>query len=285
LKTGLDRGVLPSDEVTRVLAESGYGLEQLMIALLPLAAKHSHNPISRFAVGAVALGMPPAVGIGEGSLYLGANFEFEQQVLSFSVHAEQSAVNNAWLNGEQGIRTLAVTSPPCGICRQFLAELPTTLRVIVSENAAPDHPREAHLSKLLPYAFGPKSLNKQGGLMQAEDHQLGLESHDDDLIQAALSACNSSYAPYTKAYAGVALLSQGKIYSGRYAENAAFNPSLLAIQSALAITKMQMSSSERLAISDVVLVERLAGQTSQRDATDLMLQSISPGTKLRYHTL
>jgi cytidine deaminase len=288
VEAGLVRGVLPSERVAQVLAESGYRLEQLMMALLPVAAGHAHTPVSHYPVGAVALGMP-ATGRGPGSLYLGANFEFESQVLCFSIHAEQSAANNAWLNRELGIRTIAVTAAPCGLCRQFLTELTTqeeALRVITSETTAGDDAYEAHaLSGLLPSAFGPDDLGVQGGLMQAENHELALEN-TDPLVQTALSACNSCYAPYTKAYAGVALRgADDKIYAGQYAENAAYNPSLLAIQSALAFMTMQTGPAAGLTILDAVLVERAAGRTSQREATRLMLESISPGTELRCHAV
>src|SRR6202008_4872975 len=129
------------------------------------AAAYASVPISRYAVGAVALGLPHAG--GPGNLYLGANFEFASQILGFTVHAEQSATNNAWAQGEHGIGILAVNAAPCGICRQFLNELTTheTLKVIVRKNVSSEDSYEAHtLPSLLPYAFGPGHLNVQGGL-------------------------------------------------------------------------------------------------------------------------
>ena len=43
-----------------------------------------------------------------------------------------------------------------------------------------------------------------------------------------------SYAPYSKSFAGVAVRTRdGRIFSGAYAENAAFNPSLSPLQAAL----------------------------------------------------
>jgi cytidine deaminase len=220
-------------------------------------------------------------------LYLGANFEFANQALSFTIHAEQSAVNNAWLHDEQGIASLAVNAAPCGICRQFLNELTTdsTLKVIVSKSGGSVASHQAlPLSSLLPDAFGPLDLGVQAGLMRAEDHQLRLNA-TDPIVLAALGACNTSYAPYTEVYAGVALRgADGMIYSGRYAENAAYNPSLLAIQSALASMNIQMDTGS-LSVMDAVLVERSRGPINQREVTRLILESINPGAKLTYYSV
>jgi cytidine deaminase len=286
VKASLVRGVLPSDRVAQIIAELGYSLEQLMIALLPVAAAHAHIPISRSAVGTVALGLPRAD--GPGNLYLGANFEFASQVLWFTIHAEQSAANNAWLHGEEGIDTLAVNAAPCGICRQFLNELTTNrnLKVLTSKNGCSvDTEKTYPLSRLLPDAYGPGDLGIRGGLMRAEDHRLELNTTDPVLL-AALAACNNSYAPYTEVYAGIALrAADGAIYRGRYAENAAYNPSLLAIQSALASMKMQIGPAARLSIVEAVMVERSLGSISQREVTRLVLESISPTSTLTYYSI
>lgn len=291
LGVGLVRGVLPSDGVAECLAELGWGVEQLMTALLPLAAAHALAPISNFTVGAVALGMPPAgANRGPGSLYLGANVEFRGEALPFTIHAEQSATNNAWLHGEQGVRILAVNAVPCGICRQFLKELTTangSLKVIHSQSA--DQSGNSYetypLSALLPKAFGPGDLGVHGGLMRAEDHQLTLDA-TDPLAQAALAAANSCYAPYTQAYAGVALRGADQnIYPGRYAENAAFNPSLLSVQSALAFMRMQSGAAADWRITEAVLVEASSEHTSQREVTRLLLESVGPGARLTYYAL
>jgi cytidine deaminase len=257
-----------------------------MVALLPVAAARANIPISRHAVGAVALGLPRDG--GPGGLYLGANFEFAGQVLGFTIHAEQSAVNSAWLHGEHGIGALAINAAPCGMCRQFLHELTinSTLRILTRMNAGPVGSHETQLlSRLLPAAFGPEDLGVDGGLMRAENHRFELETTEPGVL-AALAACNASYAPYTHAYAGVALCdADGNVYAGRYAENAAYNSSLLAIQSALAVMRIQTGAAERLSISKAVLVERSVGPTSQRDVTRTMLESISPTIRLAYHSV
>src|SRR5688500_5239157 len=101
-----NRGVLPAEAVAR-LAGSPAKIGKLMMELLPLAEEFAVTPLSGFSVGAVAAGLPQ----GDRpwcSLYLGANLELGNSALSFTTHAEQTAVNNAWLNGEPGMQMLAV---------------------------------------------------------------------------------------------------------------------------------------------------------------------------------
>jgi cytidine deaminase len=102
------------------------------------------------------------------------------------------------------------------------------------------------------------------------------ENSNDPLILAALQAANKSYAPYSQDYSGTALLTtDGKIYTGQYAENAAFNPSMSPLQSALA--QMNVGGNLYQDIKRAVLVERLpsASLCSQLDTTRSLLKSVS----------
>ena len=192
-----------------------------LLTLLPQAAAFARPPISNFRVGAIARGT-------SGKLYFGTNLEFAGEALSFTVHAEQSAVVHAWMSGETGIDVVATSAAPCGYCRQFLNELVTACELLV---VMPNESRP--LSELLPSSFGPRDLGIDGGLLQPENHGLAIDE-TDDLTQTALQAANMSYAPYSKSYAGVAVRTKdGRIFSGAYAENAAFNPSLSPLQAAL----------------------------------------------------
>lgn len=194
-------------------------MPEIDAALLAEAAKFARPPISNFHVGAVARGT-------SGKVYFGANLEFAGEALSFTVHAEQSAVMNAWMSGETAIDVVGTSAAPCGFCRQFLNELAGDLTIVM-----PGQSRK--LAELLPSAFGPRDLGIEGGLLQPRDHGLAIEE-DDDLARAALRAANMSYAPYSHSYAGVALrTSGGEIAGGAYAENAAFNPSFSPLQAAL----------------------------------------------------
>jgi cytidine deaminase len=211
-----------------------------VIALLPQAAALARPPISNFKVGAIARGV-------SGKLYFGTNVEFAGEALSFTVHAEQSAVVNAWMSGENGIDLVATSAAPCGYCRQFLNELATAGELTV---LMPGESRK--LAELLPSSFGPRDLGITGGLLQRDDHGLAIDD-EDDLARAALAAANLSYAPYSKSYAGVALRTRdGAVVSGAYAENAAFNPSLSPLQAAL--SQLNLSGGAWSDIAECVLV-------------------------------
>jgi cytidine deaminase len=233
-----------------------------ILRLLSDAAAFAKPPISNFRVGSVARG-------SSGKVYLGANVEFAGEALTFTVHAEQSAVTNAWMSGETGIDLVATSAAPCGYCRQFLNELVTAadLRVLM--------PNESRtLAELLPSSFGPRDLGVGGGLLQHEDHGLTLVQtivESDGPAVAALAAANMSYAPYSKSYAGVALRTRdGSVVTGAYAENAAFNPSLSPLQAALSQLNLQGLSWNDLV--EAVLVQAGSLHTS---STRTVLGAIS----------
>lgn len=259
--------VIGAGEAAARARELGLTLPELMLRLVGWAASRADVPISGFRVGAVARGL-------SGALYAGANLEFAGLPLSCSVHAEQSAVTNAWVHGERGLDAIAVSAAPCGYCRQFLYELVGAERL---EILLPERPA-APLTALLPGAFGPRDLGVEGGLMQPQGHGLVLApgSATDETVAAALAAANASYAPYGKTHAGVALrTADGALYEGRYAESAAFNPSLSPMQAALA--HLTLCGRAYADIVHAALVET-AGPVSQRDASAGVLATVSPVT-------
>ena len=286
------RGVLAADAIARLgIPQAEIGT--LMMQLLPLARQYAVVPVSDFRVGAVAAGMPNP-GTGWCNLYLGANFEFANTALSFTVHAEQAATNNAWLSGERGIQSIAISDAPCGYCRQFLYELVTAKQLSIllpTERDALTY-TSTPLTELLPRAFGPNDLSVDGGLMdpRLSSHNLVLEggAPADPVIAAALSAASGSYAPYSTkgshAHAGVAVqLADGSIYAGRHAENAAYNPSLSPLQSALAFMNMSQPLSATRVVKRCVLVE-VATIASHRSATQSALAAYAPTAQLEYFT-
>jgi cytidine deaminase len=268
-----DRSVITAADARARASQAGRTVEQFMLDALPTAQALARPAISGFRVGAIAQGL-------SGALYLGANLEFVGQALSCSVHAEQAAVTNAWLHGETGISTLAVTTGPCGYCRQFLNELVTAERLqIIREGGASES-----LAALLPAAFGPHDLGVHGGLMERSAHGLVLEHPETgegaEVFEAALLAANASYAPYSLSYAGVALgLGDGTVAVGRYAENAAFSPSLSPLQAALA--RLAITAVTYREIRRAVLVEA-GGAASQRGVTETLLAAVAPGVPLAY---
>ncbi|WP_413741280.1 cytidine deaminase [Sodalis sp. RH15] len=324
-------GMLSARQVMALMKAGGLDEDGLCLALLPLAAACALAPVSHFNVGAIARG------IG-GNLYFGANMEFPGVPLSQTVHAEQSAINHAWLRGEQRLRGITVNYTPCGHCRQFMNELNSGVDIMIHlPGRAP-----ATLAHYLPDAFGPRDLSIQSLLMDRVNHGYSLAkellspdttplrgglsvetaqggtskvscvtaahsstpeascvtaahsstpeascvtaaktaspmnglSADDPLLQQALQAANQSHAPYSRAHSGVALqLADGRIFAGRYAENAAFNPSLPPLQSALIL--LNITGGDCRDIRRAVLVEREA--LSQWDATCATLLALGCG--------
>jgi cytidine deaminase len=97
----------------------------------------------------------------------------------------------------------------------------------------------------------------------------------DDLTNAALKAANASYAPYSASYAGVALkTSDGSIYTGGVAENAAFNPSMSPLEAAI-VTLTINGRKKYSDIIDAVLVQAAGSKACQIDATRDVLATIT----------
>ncbi len=278
------KAVIPSELVLTCLNELNIEVEAFMIQLLPVAAAYARAPISGFHVGAVARGMPQtSLANDPGNLYLGANMEFAGEALSCCVHGEQSAINNAWLNGETGLQSLAINAAPCGYCRQFLYELTTANKGFhILLKADNDSYTIQPISYYLPNAFGPQDLGVKGGLMAPDSHGLTI-SNGGEATQKALAGANTCYSPYTNNYSGVAIQSEnGTIFTGRYAENAAYNPSISPLESALALMNMSLPAQATLSITEAVLVEAQSS-ISQKSATEALLRSIAPAVCLQYY--
>ena len=117
--------------------------------------------------------------------------------------------------------------------------------------------------------------------MSPQSHGMTLPS-PEEVTQAALNAANSSYAPYSLSYAGVALkTSDGRIYTGGVAENAAFNPSMSPLEAAV-VTLTINGGKKYSDITDAVLVEAANSQASQISATRDVLGTMTK-VPLRVH--
>lgn len=251
---------LSAAEVAVLCARTQTDPQALAMALLPLAAACAWTPLSRFNVGAVAQGV-------SGSFWFGANMEFSATTMQQTVHAEQSAITHAWMAGETALHAITVNYTPCGHCRQFMNELNsgTGLGIHLPGRDA------ATLASYLPDAFGPRDLNITTLLMDDVNH--GLTAQGDALVLDALAAANRSHAPYSNAWSGVALeTASGRRFSGAYAENAAFNPSLPPLQAALIM--LNMAGEPVSAIRRAVLVETTGATLSQRPATQATLAAL-----------
>jgi len=310
-KTSTNGGVLSSQACARICELMSLDRKSLMIQLLPFAANFSNAPISSYRVGAVASGIVQPD--GSANLYFGANFEFENQALCHSIHAEQSAVSNAWLHDEPGIIEIATSSAPCGHCRQFLYEFSSRseLEVLMphsnippansldgesndctgSEKSAGNSSTQTNydsinLSLLLPHAFGPLDMGCEENLMGRPIDSNGLKlvhGNGDELVQQAFQAANQSYAPYTKNFTGCAIqIRSGDIFQGRYVENAAHNPSLPAFSAAISNMNMSSQNIKSENIERVVMVEN-STSAGQKDSAQTLLKAYNGHVTMEYH--
>ncbi|AJJ22574.1 cytidine deaminase [Yersinia enterocolitica] len=253
--------MLTADQVKAVKTISGLDDDALAFALLPLAAACALTPVSNFKVGAIARGV-------SGNLYFGANMEFSGAPLQQTIHAEQCAVTHAWLRNEASLVSITVNYTPCGHCRQFMNELNSGTGLHIH---LPNRPAST-LGQYLPDSFGPKDLNITTLLMDPVDHGYKI-TETDVLTQAALDGANHSHAPYSNSHSGVALeAADSTIYTGRYAENAAFNPSLPPLQAALIMANM--SDKNCNSIRRAVLVEGNKPVLTQWNATQATLAAL-----------
>ena len=265
------RGQVTAADAAALAQNESTTIEQLMVGLIPLARSYSHAPISNFFVGSVVRG-------ASGGLYTGANIEIPGQCLGFAVHAEQAALSNAYMHGEQGVTALSVGGAPCGHCRQFINEASPDGEIMIVTPSKPP----IKLSAILPSAFGPAALGMKHGAFPIRERNLTLASPaSDSLIAAALEAARKAYAPYSTSPSGVAIRTTNhRIYRGSYIENVAFNPSLSPLQIALA--QMIAAGQQYSAIAEVTLVEVQRAKISQQAVTDTVLGAIAPRVKLQH---
>ncbi|NOY43422.1 MAG: cytidine deaminase [Planctomycetes bacterium] len=109
---------------------------------------NAYAPYSKFPVGAAVLAE-------DGSIFAGANVENVSYGLT--ICAERVATASAVSAGHRKLLAVAIVSdsgaPPCGACRQFLAEFGGSIEVILVEADQPENVQETTLDKLLPEQF------------------------------------------------------------------------------------------------------------------------------------
>ena len=245
-------GGSPRREREALEEELGLSTDELLMLSVSVVEKWSRCAISGFQVGVAGIAS------GSGDVFFGVNLEFDGVPLSCTVHAEQFLVTNLFFGRAQGLDKLALKYPPCGHCRQFLAETVGTA-VVVRLSRGEALQVEACLGELLPSAFTPKDLGVRVGLlddrqsnvsrMPARERRdslkwasggsgdIGTPSNsvsDNDMRRLALDAAGRAFAPFTGVCEGVALLTkQSDVVVGCTIESAAYNPTLTAIQTAL----------------------------------------------------
>lgn len=118
-----------------------------------VARTHAYAPYSEFTVGA-------AIQTKSGAVFTGCNVE--NASYGATLCAERAAMAAAVAAGERELVALVIASgarhptPPCGICRQCLAELGPSLPI---RSYAGEAHREYDLGSLLPDAFGRDQLD------------------------------------------------------------------------------------------------------------------------------
>ena len=236
-------GVISKSILDSLSAEFDLEIKSLLQSLLPIAANFSIAPISNFNVGAIAYSS------STGCAYIGSNLEFNHAALCLVVHAEQSAINTAWLNGETQISHIAITDAPCGHCRQFINEVNLSEQIeILLPNT------NTSQSELLPHSFGPADLGNETRLLdESEPQNLDLKLAVSPQL---LKHYHASYAPYSgnKSAVEIKTLQHGNFY-GRYAENVAYNPSLSPLQSALSQMALSGLSINKVEVTEITLLE------------------------------
>ena len=117
------------------------------------AAHRAYAPYSHFVVGAAVLS-------DDGRIHTGANVE--NASFGLSICAERCAIFRAVADGGRRIEAIVVytptadATPPCGACRQVLAEFGADAMIVCCSDGAPDH--RYRLAELLPHTFGPQHL-------------------------------------------------------------------------------------------------------------------------------
>ena len=131
-----------------------------LVALAVEAMGHAYVPYSGYQVGAALL-------TSDGRVYQGCNIE--NAAFGPSCCAERTAFFKAVSEGKREFSAIAIVGgpagkepedfcPPCGVCRQVMAEFcdPETFRIILMNGAG--EIREYLLKELLPLGFTGKAL-------------------------------------------------------------------------------------------------------------------------------
>ena len=120
------------------------------------AHANAYGRYSGFSVGA-------AIRLNDGAIFSGCNVE--NASYGATICAERSAICAAVsAGGARSIEEIVVVSdgenpwPPCGVCRQFIAEFAAPACPVHSLSAVSDAVRSWTLGELMPESFGPEAL-------------------------------------------------------------------------------------------------------------------------------
>lgn len=224
LKSNGFRGYVSKAQAQELKTAFGLTDQELYFAMLPFSACYAYPTISKFYVGAIVEDL-------DGNFFFGGNQEYEGIYMQFTVHAEQCAINHAYVSGAKGVKSIIVNYSPCGQCRQFINELNTAkdLKIFL-----PQIPEGAPLSYYLPDSFGPSDLEIDERLL---DNNTNCSYFPGVSLETVLETVRAesvhSYSPYSKSNCFVVVSTKDAHYVGRYIENAAYSPSFAPVLSAL----------------------------------------------------
>ena len=133
-----------------------------LIAFAIDAMKNAYTPYSGFKVGAALLTV-------SGKVYTGCNIESASY--SPTCCAERTAIFKAVSEGEREFFAIAIVGgkngritgpcPPCGVCRQVMAEFCSPdFRIYLGTDPYARGYDEYTLSEMLPFSFGKSDLGK-----------------------------------------------------------------------------------------------------------------------------
>ncbi len=132
--------------------------KKALLAAARRARERAYAPYSNFRVGAAVLG-------ASGKIYGGCNVENDS--LGLTCCAERSAIFSLVSAGEREIREVLVIGdtgeflPPCGACRQVIAEFAAPSVVLHMCNRS-GQSRDVTVAELVPYVFRFKKSGKPG---------------------------------------------------------------------------------------------------------------------------
>lgn len=119
------------------------------------AKEGGYQKYSDYSVGAVLV-------TTNGEVYKGSNIE--TATFDMCIHAERSAVDGALTQGipPEKFNLMVISTedqngePPCGTCRQFLADFCSDDFSIYSDTGDIENPSEYSLGEIFPHAFRPE---------------------------------------------------------------------------------------------------------------------------------
>jgi cytidine deaminase len=130
--------------------------KQILIDKANAVRRYAYVPYSKYRVGA-------AVQTKGGRIFTGVNIE--NAAYPQTICAERVAIFKAISEGERDFLAISVVTEnggsPCGGCRQVLAEFGLDTLVLIA-NGAGKLMQEMTVNDLLPEAFMPEKLQKQG---------------------------------------------------------------------------------------------------------------------------